>query len=209
MIITIDANIGAGKSTVMEWLKREKGCTISVEPVDKWTPYLHEMYHLGRGVFEFQVRVWLDRGWPDTNEAENRIVVMERSPLFQKKVFIPINAELNRLTAREAHSLSEMYDITFNLWQPDKYIYLRSNPEKCAERILRRCRDTEADIPLSYLRRLHELHESTYEWIDQLNVLNESNADNESRIAVIDVEGKSVADIGAAIWNFISKTTSP
>lgn len=191
-MITLDANIGAGKSTVLEYLQETKGIDISLEPVDAWQPYLHDMYHYGKGVFEFQVRVWLDRCWP---KRTVKATIMERSPMFQMRVFITVNRELDKLTERQAQNLTDMYHKTMDLWHPEPYIYLRSSPERCAARILERGRETEADIPLSYLRRLHELHEATYE---------KARASGLSVFAV-DVEGKTVQQIGEEIWAILQK----
>ena len=201
-LVTIDANIGSGKTTLLSWLAKHKGVHIDLEPVDNWSVYLYEMYHNNQGVFEFQVRVLLDRCFPLSKLADLPDVVkkadddkpidylIERSPLFQKKVFIPINHELGKLSQREAGNLQELYDHTLSSWKPSIYIYLRSSPEKCAQRILTRGRPTEDCITLSYLRRLHELHESTYDSIDG----------EEQRKHVIDIEGKTVAQIGEEVW---------
>lgn len=49
------------------------------------------------------------------------------------------------------------------------FIYLRCPPETCDERIKKRRREGEGEIPLEYLKLLHRKHE---EWLaDQENVL--------------------------------------
>lgn len=163
-VITIDANIGAGKTTLLEFLHTRYGLPIDPEPVEKWEPYLADMYRHGRGAFSFQVRVWLDRCW--IQEKPNSLIVMERSPYFQANVFVPVNCESGRITASENRILCDMYERAFKMWSPHGMIYLRSSPERCAARIAKRGRESEksASVGVEYLRRLHDFHESAYRY---------------------------------------------
>lgn len=159
-IITIDGNIGAGKTTVLECLAQRdvESYRLDLEPVAKWQPFLDRMYTTGTGVFEFQTRVWLDRCWPEIPEGSETLFI-ERSPLFQRSVFIPANISNGKLTQDQSSILHELYDKTIKIWEPDMYIYLRSDPAKCAARIMRRGRNSEDNIQLNYLTELHTLHE--------------------------------------------------
>lgn len=188
MIFTIDANIGAGKSTVLEYLHRYHSVAIDLEPVEKWLPYLHDMYEKNQGAFEFQVRVWLDRCWVQQRPNMTPIV-MERSPYFQANVFIPTNLDQGRLTIREYHKLQEMYQKTLNLWAPHAYIYLRSDPKACQERILQRGRLSETNIPVEYLQKLHDYHEKAYRLAVSQRI----------PVICIHVEGKTVPEIADEI----------
>ena len=42
---------------------------------------------------------------------------------------------------------------------PDVFLYLRTKPEICFDRMKRRARSEEAGVPLEYLKRIHEKHE--------------------------------------------------
>lgn len=188
-IFTIDGNIGSGKSTVLNYLHTHYRIPIDPEPVQKWLPYLEEMYKNGTGAFDFQVRVWLDRCWIQQRPNMSSLV-MERSPYFQSNVFIPANHENGKLTIKEYHMLEEMYVKSFSLWSPNGYIYLRSNPNKCVERINRRARSCEDGIDINYISQLHALHEHAYMQAVLLGI----------PIICIDVEGKTVPDIAAEVW---------
>ena len=50
----------------------------------------------------------------------------------------------------------------FNL-TPDAYIYLKTDPKVCFQRISKRSRNEENGIPLEYLRKLSEKHDG---WLD-------------------------------------------
>ena len=159
-IFTIDGGIGSGKSTVLKHLHTHFGFPIDPEPVQRWLPYLNDIYTRGRGAFTFQTRVWLDRCWIQEKPAAH--IVMERSGYFQANVFVPINAENGRLTESENYMLREMYDRSFRMWSPRGMIYLRSCPDKCLARIKQRGRPEEAGISAEYLQRIHAFHETAY-----------------------------------------------
>ena len=187
-IYTIDGNIGCGKTSVLEYLHKNYRIPIDLEPVEKWQPYLEDMYYRGKGTFEFQIRVWLDRCWIQSYTHTTHMI-MERSPLFQRDVFVPVNVESGRLTDRQYDNILEMYNRSMSTWTPKGYIYIRSDPEKCAERIKKRARNSEEAIADIYLKRLHALHEQTYH----------TALANGCRVIVVDMENKTVPEIAAAV----------
>lgn len=200
-IFTVDGNIGCGKSSVLHHLHMYYRIPVDPEPVEKWEPFLNDIYQSGKGTFEFQVRVWLDRCWVQTR-PNMASIVMERSPFFQSNVFIPANLDSGRLTTREFHMLQEMYMKSSSLWAPAGYIYLRSNPGKCMERIQGRGRASESAISLGYIEKLHMLHEQAYMNAVMLGI----------PVICIDVEGKTIAHIASELWTALSMVgmgTSP
>lgn len=187
-IYTIDANIGAGKTTVLEYLHKHHRIPIDPEPVQKWQPYLEDMYRNDKGAFEFQLRVWLDRCWVQQRPNMSPIV-MERSPYFQRNVFVPVNVDNQRLTPKEYQLIHEMYQLSMNMWSPQGMIYLRSDPRKCKERIAKRSRNSEDTISIEYLESLHKYHENAY-----MNGVSRGMP-----IIVIDVENKTVEQVAAEV----------
>jgi len=187
-VFTIDGNIGAGKSTILEYLHTQYGIPIDLEPVDKWQPFLEEIYYNGQGIFQFQIQVWLDRCYIQPKSKNN--LIMERSPYFQRNVFIPANYDNGKLSLREFNTLQEMYERSGKLWSPSGYIYLRSNPVKCTERIKVRSRTSEEAISEEYIQKLHTLHENAYFYAASQGI----------PIICIDVEGKQVAQIAREVW---------
>lgn len=182
-IYTLDGNIGAGKTTVLEYLHNHYNFAIDPEPIGKWKPYLDEMYHHNRGAFNFQVRVWLDRCW--LQEKTNAHLIMERSPFFQANAFVAINAENGRINAADHQLLREMYEKAFRMWAPTAMIYLRSSPDQCLARIKSRGRPAESGLTEAYIRRLHDFHETTYMYGIGMGI----------PIVCIDTDAKPVAQI--------------
>ena len=62
-IVTIDGNIGSGKSSILNYLHKLYKIPIDLEPVESWSSFLAKLYDNKLDVFKFQVRIWLDRCW--------------------------------------------------------------------------------------------------------------------------------------------------
>uniref|UniRef100_G1KSF3 deoxyguanosine kinase n=1 Tax=Anolis carolinensis TaxID=28377 RepID=G1KSF3_ANOCA len=85
------------------------------------------------------------------HEAEHPVQFFERSVYSDRYVF--------------ASNLFESGDINETEWfdsnlELDGIIYLRTTPEKCMERLMRRGREEEQGIELEYLENLHYKHET-------------------------------------------------
>ena len=182
-IYTIDGNIGCGKTSILNYLHKYKNIQIDLEPVEKWKSFLDNIYLSKTGYFNFQIKVWLDRAW--IQEKDNKsIILMERSPFFIRNTFNKNDYIKNNINEDEYNVINEMYDKTDKIWNSNKYIYLRSNPDKCLERIKLRGRENEANINISYITAIHNLHEKA------LIKLCET-----SSIIIIDIENKSIEEI--------------
>ena len=188
-IITIDGNIGAGKSTILNYLHSNHNIYVDLEPIDKWKSFLDNIYTNKKNYFNFQVRVWLDRSWIQEKDM-NTTIIMERSPYFIRNTF-----NNNLINTQEYNIINELYDKTDIIWKSNYFIYIRSNPQKCLERILKRGRDNEKEISIEYLNDIHNLHEETYEKAIENNI----------KVLCIDIENKSLEEIAELIIKFIKK----
>lgn len=188
MIITIDGNIGSGKSTVLNYLHKYKNYQIDLEPIDKWKSFLDDIYLNNKGYFNLQLRVWLDRAWIQEKE-NNSIIFMERSPFFIRNTFNINDYNYNNINEDEYNVINEMYNKTDNIWKSNLYIYLRSSPDKCLQHIIERGRINEMNINLQYITNIHNLHEETYN----------KAVKNNMNIIVVDVNNKSIAEIANEI----------
>jgi deoxyadenosine/deoxycytidine kinase len=191
-IYTIDGNIGCGKTSVLNYLHKYKNIQIDLEPVEKWKPFLDNIYLSKTGYFNFQIKVWLDRAWIQDKDNKS-IILMERSPFFIRNTFNKNDYNNNNINEDEYKVLNEMYDKTDTIWKSNLYIYLRSSPSKCLERINYRGRYNEINITLDYLKNIHDLHEETYKY----------GLENNLNIIVIDVNNKTIHEIAEEILTFI------
>ena len=194
-IITIDGNIGSGKTSVLNYLHKFYKVPVDLEPVESWSQYLDKMYNDKSEVFKFQIRVWLDRCWIQ-EKSDKTIVIMERSPYFIKNVFIKTATDTGMITEDEQKILLDLHKKTDKLLVSNTMIYLRSSPENCLKKIKKRNRPTEKNISLDYIEVLHQNHEKTY-----VNA-----CENCENIICIDTDGKSVSDIGNSILLFLQES---
>ena len=186
-IITIDGNIGCCKTSILNYFHKNYKTAIDIEPIESWTEYLKSMYDSNNSTYNFQIKVWIDRCW--IQEKSNVIVLMERSPYFIKNVFVEKAFEDKTINQEEYNNIRQLHKTTDELWQPNAYIYLRSDPEMCYNRIKKRGRESEKNIKLEYIKRIHELHEEKYKEAIESN----------KNIIVIDAENKSIPDICSEI----------
>ena len=182
-IITIDGNIGSYKTSILNYFHKNYKLAIDLEPIDNWTEYLANLYNTPNSSYDFQIKVWIDRCW--IQEKTNMVILMERSPNFIKNVFVRKAYEDKTINEAEYENIIRLHKTTDDLWKPNGYIYLRSEPEKCLQRINKRGRYAEKNIKLEYIQKLHELHEQNYK----------SALDNKMNIIVIDVENKGISEI--------------
>lgn len=168
VIVTIDGNIGSGKTSVLTHLHKQHKQLIDLEPIEKWQPSLTRMYEHDTGYFEFQKQVWMDRSMIQDNSTH--LIFMERSPECTRNTFIEIlrqplkiqksNETIGpKLTQDEYNKLQILYDEGYEMFRPCKYIYIHTPPEICFERIKERNRPSEENIPYEYIEKLHEYHE--------------------------------------------------
>lgn len=170
IIISLEGNIGAGKSTVGQRLKASGLFDFLEEPISLWREgfaanLLQRMYtDMDRWAFTFQIMAFVTRvkTWQEIlSRTDHQRVVLERSVFTDRRVFA---ANLHR---RGAISDVE-WELYCGLWdflvshycvQPDHIIYLRTPVDVCMERIRVRGREEESQISLEYLRQIEELHD--------------------------------------------------
>lgn len=196
-IITIDGNIGAGKTTILNYIHANHNIYIDLEPIDKWKPFLDDIYINKQKFFNFQIRVWLDRSWIQEKD-NNSTIVMERSPFFIRNTFNQSMINNNLINPQEGIIINELYDKTDIIWKSNYYIYIKSSPQQCLERIIERGRDNEMGIDINYLTEIHNLHEESYQ-----KALKEGR-----NIICIDVENKDIETIANEIITYIKKIKS-
>lgn len=190
-IVTIDGNIGCGKTSVLNYLHKTYKLPVVLEPIDSWEEYLINLYCNQNKVFEFQVKIWLDRCWIQ-EKPDKATILMERSPLFIKDVFIKAARSQNLITEDEEQLLYNIHKNTDYLWKDNNYIYLYSSYENCLSKIKKRNRTYENNISPDYIKLLNDLHEEVYN----------GSATN---IKKINVDNKSIAEVANEILEYLKQ----
>jgi deoxyadenosine/deoxycytidine kinase len=162
--IAIAGNIGAGKSTLVEFLAAQYGIRPFYEPNDE-NPYLADFYRdMRRWAFhsqiyflgtKFRMHRQLDR--------EQGVVALDRTIFEDAEIFATALYRMRKMSPREWDTYQALYAaILDTIRPPDLLIYLRCSMRTLRRRIRLRGRSMEQDIPLSYLKRLEGLYET---WI--------------------------------------------
>lgn len=196
MIINIEANIAAGKSTFMNLCKTElenRGWNVMVvqEQVDDWTSVTDSS---GKSIFDcyyqdtpkyayvFQTYVLMSRiatlskmrkEYPDT------VLLCERSYMTDYEIFAKTLYESGDMNEMEWNVYNKWHNHVSSMFTDDSSgtIYLRASPSTCIARVQTRNRQSEDNIKLDYLVSLHQKHE---EWLmgarnSNILVLNANN----------------------------------
>lgn len=176
MIISIDSNIGGGKSTQLarQQRKREErfdmNMEIWMEELNDWMKegWLESFYRdMTKYAFGFQMRVFYSqvkrfndyhiRGNGVSSRRDEMTVLTERSPFTCHNIFGEMLVRDGYMSQIEM-DLCNKYQKEVG-WNPQYGIYIRTDPEVCQERISMRDRKQESTIPFQYLVDLHEQHE--------------------------------------------------
>jgi deoxyadenosine/deoxycytidine kinase len=164
--IAIAGNIGAGKSSMLEFLSS----TYQVEPFyepNEANPYLPDFYaDMKRWAFQSQL-FFLSNKFRIHQEADklDGVVVLDRSIYEDAEIFATALHRMRKIDKRDWDTYWGFYqNIIRSIHPPDLMIYLRCPVRILRQRIRNRGRSMEQDMPLSYLQRLDQLYE---EWLSR------------------------------------------
>lgn len=167
----LEGNIGAGKSTFLRIVKDRLAVQPVFEPCEKWqkvggTENLLEKFYADtpRWAYTFQSYAFITRVLEQLEHAKKNTLgaqVLERSVYSDRYCFAKNCFELGTLSLLEWKLYQEWFNWLVDNYaiKPDGFIYLRTDPTVCFERLLKRNRKEEAAVPLSYLELLHNKHE--------------------------------------------------
>jgi deoxyadenosine/deoxycytidine kinase len=174
-IISIDGNIGSGKSTLLEILKNDFAGNDNIvflrEPVDIWesitdesgTNILEKFYQDQTNYsFSFQMIAYISRLALLKEAIEknpNKIFITERSLFTDKYVFAKMLHDSGKIELINYKIYLQFFETFIKDYSVDKILYVKTSPDKCSERILKRSRMGESNIPLDYLKECHRYHD--------------------------------------------------
>jgi len=162
--IAIAGNIGAGKSSLVEFLTRSYGIEPFYEPNDE-NPYLPDFYRdMERWAFHSQM-YFLASKFRIHQELDRTpgVSVLDRSIFEDAEIFATALHRMRKINSRDWRTYQSFYQVILDaIRPPDLLIYLRCNMRTLRQRIQLRGRAMEQQIPLAYLRRLDGLYE---DWI--------------------------------------------
>lgn len=167
-ILSIEGNIGAGKSTIMKKLQEryiaDKRVIFMLEPTDMWEDIKdsnnetmlskfygnQEKYAFSFQIMAFSTRIKKMRKIINDNPYA-KILICERSLEADYHIFAKMLHEAGKIEDINYKVYLEFYEIFRNDFPLSGIIYISARPEICFQRIKKRCRDGEEGIPLDYL----------------------------------------------------------
>jgi deoxyadenosine/deoxycytidine kinase len=164
--IAIAGNIGAGKSSLVEFLSASYGIEPFYEPNDE-NPYLEDFYKDMRGWAFHSQLYFLSSKFRIHQELDRTpgVSVLDRTIYEDAEIFAAALKQMRKINARDWGTYRAFYEVIADaIRPPDLMIYLRCNMRTLRRRIRLRGRPMEQEIPLSYLKRLDRLYE---EWLDR------------------------------------------
>ena len=163
-MVAVAGNMGAGKSSLVEWLRQQFGMKPFFEPNED-NPYLEDFYGDMRR-WAFNSQTWfLIRRFQIHRAIDNETgaVVQDRTIYEDAEIFAAHLHELGYIDDRDWGSYAELYaTLKSVLRPPDLMIYLRCPLKTLVKRIERRGRAFEQTVPRKYLRALERLYE---DWV--------------------------------------------
>ena len=183
-IISIEGNIGAGKSTFVAELKilyaERKDIVFLQEPVDAWAEITQdgktmlELFYENQKKysFAFQVMAYMSRLRMIKAEIEKalilsdtKIIVMERSLDADRHIFAKMLYEDGMIEKCMYEIYQLMSDDGLKEYSSDGIIWLNTGAEECHRRIGKRGREGEEMIGMEYLKKCDRYHG---EWLNAM-----------------------------------------
>jgi deoxyadenosine/deoxycytidine kinase len=166
-IVAVAGNMGAGKSSMVEWLRQRFGMEPFFEP-NAENPYLSDFYaDMGRWGMSSQLfflvrRFQIHRSIAARAAADATAIVQDRTLYEDAEVFAAHLHRAGHIDERDWATYQMLYQtLRDEIRAPDLMIYLRCPLKTLTKRIRRRGRAYERAVPRSYLLSLEELYE---EW---------------------------------------------
>ena len=201
VIVSVEGNIGSGKSTFLKNMKNafsKRGfenmkMVFVEEPVNQWTQIkdengidmLSKFYgNQEKYAFAFQMMAYisrlslLKRAYEDN--PNNTIIVTERSVNTDRYVFAKMLYDSKKIEEVEYQIYLKWFDEFISELPIFAMVYLHAKPEVSHTRVLKRARDGEI-ISLEYLKECYRYHE---EWLNKeqsvltIDVCGENNKEN-------------------------------
>ena len=182
-IVSIEGNIGVGKSTLLaEWKRRYENdprIVFMPEPVDQWSKICNEEGNTilscfyanpDKYAFPFQVLAYTSRLAAFQKVVEMHpaceIIVCERSLEADRYIFAEMMRDQRTMEPMIYEVYRTLYDATAKPFEVDTIVYLEACPATCLRRIQKRGREGEGGIQLDYLEKCDAYYER---WIGQLD----------------------------------------
>jgi len=172
-LIIVEGNIGAGKTTFLRLIGNALDAQLVYEPVEKWQNVSginlldHFYKDTQRWAYTFQTYAFITRVNEQKEAAKHNnksFQILERSAYSDRYCFAKNAYEMGSMNELEWKLYCEWFSWLVEQYTPlpDAFIYLKTDPNTCFERLKKRNRSEEIGVEREYLNLLHTRHE---EWL--------------------------------------------
>jgi len=179
MMILIEGNIAAGKTTIGQEIAGSSSFEFIEEPVEMWRRFplsrgktfnLLKWFYSDtkRAAYTFQTAAFITRAknWTEILQRTNHNqVLLERSVFCDYNVFAFNCFRSKNMSEAERNIYRQLWALTIGqgkIDRPDLIIYYRTPCETCVQRMPKRHRAEEKAVVENYLKKLEKLHD---EWL--------------------------------------------
>jgi deoxyadenosine/deoxycytidine kinase len=194
-IVSIEGNIGSGKSTILKVLKEyfngNKKIIFLQEPVDEWekikdknnVTILAKFYdNQEKYSFAFQMMAYISRLSLLKKTIEKNpdsIIITERCLNTDRYVFAKMLYDNGKLEDVEYQIYLNWFEHFIDIQKIQKVVYLKTEPNICYFRINKRNRTGESNISIDYLKQCHQYHEDMINCLNDKKLIINSNIDTD------------------------------
>ncbi len=154
--LTIEGNIGAGKTSLAHMIAKEFNAKLILERFAD-NPFLPKFYEdMERYAFPLEMSFLADRYQCLQDEIAQfdlfKDFVVSDYDVYKSMIFAKIT-----LSADEFRLYKKVFDLMYRtIVKPKKYVYLYQNTERLKENIKKRGREYEQNIPVTYLESINK-----------------------------------------------------
>ncbi len=154
--LTVEGNIGAGKTSLVQLIAQEFNAKLILERFAD-NPFLPKFYEdMERYAFPLEMSFLADRYQRLQDDIAQfdlfKDFVVSDYDVFKSLIFAKVT-----LSSEEFMLYKKVFDLMYrNLTKPGLYVYLYQNTERLLEHIKKRGRDYEQKIPADYLDKINK-----------------------------------------------------
>jgi deoxyadenosine/deoxycytidine kinase len=163
-MLAIESTVGAGKTTFGQFLSEKTGIKLYEELVNNDTNVLLDKFYAKqkRWSFALQIHFLNDRFKmiKEINKLESGI--LDRS-IYGDSIFAELLHEDGKMSKEEYNTYKSLLtNMLEHITPPQLLIYLECSTDTAIQRIAKRNRGIETEVPINYWLRLNEKYDSWY-----------------------------------------------